>query len=1087
MAVSEAGDFVFGIPSVQTAVIVDGELNEREWFFSAQFPVLHRVDNWGENESGIQLRMQYDTEYVYLAFKIARPAGFESPQIVPPEETLNFTEDRIRLVFCNKNGLIQEFIGNAASELKKPDGSQSDLQYQTKINSTGWQGELKLPYNIESEGELWFNFINEQETPTLLRSALAFQEANNENLWKLIPRGNASVLAFSPGKSEQVDRAAIWYRVINNLDTSTTFSGNFKVALQEETISEILTDSWQIVNEKEGASQSKKLLRYSCQENKFIVGEDKGKYIVSYVFRDQNDAIIAKGLVFFKNQFPISFNLTPYFLTRNIIEINSELKDTPPPNAILVMTVYESGNPDRLVMEKEVEVKGRQSFIEELDTTNWQENSTYHLNFKLIEGTALLAEDAMVFNRPENPVWHQNIFGKKQFIPKPFTPLRYEEGCISVWGRTISLGNNFLPSQIISQNQELLFAPMELSLEIDGVDVSFNDFSKEIIEESKERLALRYRHDNSSFALKVELTAEYDGYLWYDLGIEPKVPITITKAVLRIPLFAEQATFYNIYGQGPGTIPPTAHMSASEYSKGGATTDLMEFPFYPFIWLGNEARGLQFFSESDQHWKVSNTEQIYLIQNKGLYTDFLVHFVNQDKEIKSPICYSFGLMASPVKPIGKRDQYWSGTSIVWGGYGDDPSHFRSEESLEVFKERVLSPWLAEPNKSWELTATRYRDHKISLGNLYGWSPLFGAPFTEDDLFNEKFTLMVRETKKVVPEMKITAYTGWGINKGLSFWDSFGMEMTRKPWEASGWDTMLHCANSSFNDYFSYGVDYMLRYYGLDGVYLDSTGNVPLCNRTGHGCGYFDDEGILHGTYPIRATRELFKRIYKITHCGDDENGIIYLHTSGVPLPIISFTDLLLVAEPGVILWGKLKDIGLNEYRAEYLSDPFGVPTNICWHTFSPHLKLSPNHMEGFALVHGQTIRMEPKGMLHYANGYTNPGYEENKYPLRHIFNLMSEFTGGQEADFYPYWQNQEYLDTQNTDVLGSFYVNSKGEVLLVFCNLSETSQQINVIFQNFNDQLSQVRDPFLDSDILIQNGMFTLDLSSQGYRLLWIK
>jgi len=144
-------------------------------------------------------------------------------------------------------------------------------------------------------------------------------------------------------------------------------------------------------------------------------------------------------------------------------------------------------------------------------------------------------------------------------------------------------------------------------------------------------------------------------------------------------------------------------------------------------------------------------------------------------------------------------------------------------------------------------------------------------------------------------------------------------------------------------------------------------------------------------------------------------------------------------------------------------------------------------MEGFALVHGQTIRMEPKGMLHYANGYTNPGYEENKYPLRHIFNLMSEFTGGQEADFYPYWQNQEYLDTQNTDVLGSFYVNSKGEVLLVFCNLSETSQQINVIFQNFNDQLSQVRDPFLDSDILIQNGMFTLDLSSQGYRLLWIK
>ena len=246
-----ANEFIYGIPEVQSQVVADGEVDEREWIFSAQFPALHRVENWGESDSSIKLRMQYDSENIYLAFQITRPNGFESPQIVPPDELLNFTEDKVRFIFQDANGSRQELVGNAASELKKVVGSQSGYIYKTKSTSTGWQGELQIPYNLESEGEIWFNFINEQETPVISYSSLAYREKENENLWKIIPRNNNLIVSFSPAKSEQVDRSSLWYKMINNHGATSAFIASFKVAFQEGTIGGKISDSWQIAAGKE--------------------------------------------------------------------------------------------------------------------------------------------------------------------------------------------------------------------------------------------------------------------------------------------------------------------------------------------------------------------------------------------------------------------------------------------------------------------------------------------------------------------------------------------------------------------------------------------------------------------------------------------------------------------------------------------------------------------------------------------------------------------------------------------------------------------------------------------------------------------
>ena len=1071
----------YGIPKVQTNVVIDGEINKREWVFSAGLPSFHKLENWEEWDYDTEILMQYDLDNLYLAFKIKRPLDFVKPRVVSPEETLNFAEDRIRIYLKTAVGK-REIVANSEAIVEATNMNQ--LEYKTKLISWGWQGEIKIPLNLEGEGGVWLDFINDQATPTPQVTNLAYRRnLNDENgFWKIIPRGNNAVLFFEPRRTPQVDRSALWFRVRNNQEIQTTADSTFWVDHSRGSNHE-LRELWEQLEGMTPQEQDYSLARYSCTEDRFQVNSEIGRYLVGYAFRDAQGEVFAQGIVFFKNQFSMSSSLTPYFLTSNMIELVTSFGEELPAQAQLNLKLVPADDKDRILWQKELELDSKKKIVQQIPTTDCVEGNVYNVFLELKAENQLLADDILVFNRPPNPSWANNNLGKKAFILPPFEPIDYHDRQIDVWGRSITLGASLLPSRIVSQNEEILAAPINLNLEINQQQVQFENISPEVIEKTEENVTLVYQLQQPDYSIAVKLHSEFDGFLWYDFEIEPKRDITINAARLEIPV-TEAAQLYSAYAKG--TIPTTQQpMAITTMPIGGKLPKQLALPFYAYFWLGNEELGLQYFCESDQYWHVTDPQQVLKVEQKQNQSLFVVTFVDQNYQPKEKINYSFGLMASPVKPIGKRDRYWSTTTITWEGFGPNPRTIKADESFEEFYQRVVVPWGGPPKSGSDTTAHVYANADVKVVSVYGWNRYFGAPYTEDEGLDKKFKTLMEKTKEINPQMQLAPYAGWGINKNLAIWESFGTEMTRQPWEASLSDTMLQCANSSFPDFYLDGLNRLISEFGADGVYLDSTGNVPLCTRSGHGCGYVDDDGVLHGTYPIRATRELMKRIYKQTHnCGRE--GMVYLHTAYFALPIISFADQVLVGEMGVIAWDSLGNIDRDYYKAVMMGEHTGLPTILCWHTHSPYLKIKANQIIGFSLVHGQMTRQEPRAILNYSNKIQAPSYDADSYPLRHIYLLMDSFSKGEGTVFYPYWRNNEFIQLNNNNILASFYTNRDGETLVFLCNLVNSPQRATINF-NLSKPISSVTDPYLDLAVSHTQNSITVDLNPQGYKILLLK
>ena len=1078
---------VLGIPRAQTTVKADGAIDNREWGFSARLPYLHFMECWEEMDFLTSVWAQYDDQNLYLAFQIRRPPGNEKPQVIPPDETQYFAEDRVRILLQWKDGKKTEMIGNAR-ELKDATGKRCDWQYAVKLTSAGWQGEIAIPLPFFKEKEVYFDFINDQATPGARVTCLGYRTTMKEPdvLWKLTTRENLVIQSFLPERTQKSNGRALYYRYINNEENETKAAASFRIIRIDGPLEKNLNELWQRIEKVKFNTREESIGAYGRPESRFKLGAETGRYLIQYLFRDEH-GVLAQGILFVKNQIPFEVTCIPYLLTRRIFELEMKMEQ-PPMGGEIEIELYESGNRKEIITKGKKAVNGEGSIVAEISSAACKPKTNYILEVKLKNASGkTLAEKTIDFYRPENPSWHDNRIGKSVFVPPPWKALEYSNGRIKVWGRETTLGKGLLPEKIISRERELLTGPIELNLKINGASVELKEMQPRIIEQNEEGITLSCAQTGAGYAIKVVLRAEFDGYLWYEVEIDPVGQLTLDEAWLRIPMKSGLAGLFHVEGEGTLRKERKSFLDASPQGK---TPVEQFFPFCSFVWLGNQEVGLQYFCETAQNWNLKNEEEALEIARGEKQTELKVSFVNQAKAVREKVIYGFGLMASPVKPMGKRHQFWSATGIVCQERDKDgkaAAMFAPEESLDAFEERVIKPWAGPPGPRQILSAQSYRDTKVRLSAFRGWSPFFGIPFAEDELFNEKFKRFVQTTKEIAPDIKLTPYTGWGINKNLSFWTPFGREMTRRPFEESGWDTVLHCANSSFTDYFVDALQQALTKYGVDGFYLDSTAVVPCCNRTGHGCGYVDAKGILHGTYPIRAFREFFKRMYKVTHGEVVKDGIIFLH-GDFRLPVTAFSDVLLTAEPGVALWQDLEGIGLENFQATCMGEPYGFKTLICWHYFSPNLKIKTNQMVGYALLHGETIANSPIGLLNYKNGHQDPGYDKDKFPLRHIYLMMDEFCSEESPAFYPYWNNGEFLKTGRQDLLGSFYVNSRGEALLILCNLKNETGRAKINFKLPSGQIREVSDGFLKTTVPInKDGEMEIEFCPQGYRLLRIK
>jgi len=221
----------------------------------------------------------------------------------------------------------------------------------------------------------------------------------------------------------------------------------------------------------------------------------------------------------------------------------------------------------------------------------------------------------------------------------PWTPVKKISGGFAVWGRDYIFKNGIFPVQIINQKRpEFTTAP---TLKFNGINLATIPAVESKL--SKDHVELRGKTDIDGFTISTRTKLEFDGCLRYDFEITPKSNKTVKQLELTLPFNMYDPAFLHFSNGMSGNVEP---VSAKKI-----------LPFTPFIWLGNYDQGVCVFAESDQYWFPADRRDCIEIVKKAGRIELRLKYIVRPQQINTPIKFTVGIMATPVKPIGQHDLF----------------------------------------------------------------------------------------------------------------------------------------------------------------------------------------------------------------------------------------------------------------------------------------------------------------------------------------------------------------------------------------------------------------------------------------------
>ena len=223
--------------------------------------------------------------------------------------------------------------------------------------------------------------------------------------------------------------------------------------------------------------------------------------------------------------------------------------------------------------------------------------------------------------------------------PKPFTPIKATPKEFCCLGRKTTLGNLLLPEQITAAGKSELAGPVRFFSQPD----IFSDIKgrAKVIEQSQDTARWEWNGESPDFTFLGKMTADCDGFCWYEIQIAPKHAVKLRSLGLEIPRIAKTARYLH-----------TASYNWSNVSQG-----LPELggnwsgAFNPYLWLGDEERGLAWCAESDAGWHLQEPAHALKVETHGEVISFKATFLDHEETINSPVTFRFGLQPSPVKTV----------------------------------------------------------------------------------------------------------------------------------------------------------------------------------------------------------------------------------------------------------------------------------------------------------------------------------------------------------------------------------------------------------------------------------------------------
>ncbi|MCR5262767.1 MAG: hypothetical protein K6D94_02760 [Clostridiales bacterium] len=576
----------------------------------------------------------------------------------------------------------------------------------------------------------------------------------------------------------------------------------------------------------------------------------------------------------------------------------------------------------------------------------------------------------------------------------------------SFGSRTFEYGFSPLPEKITVGDSDILAAPASLCLTgSDGKKLVWVDEKpfQVRVEDHTETWSFSGYSEEASMIFNASIRAEEDGYIWCDLVFVPRwyQKPSFSSLCLEIPLKSSIACLVNAC---------SLQTALPQEACGELPSEGIKLPFVPSIWLGCEESGLCLTMETDAEILSADKQSVIEVVPDGDAAVLRVHlFDSVPKGWESdspPAVFGFGLHATPVKV-----------------FKDIPGIGRT---LHVNIESLYNP-------KFENTAKQGIKYIIFHEN---WSIVqnYGFPRSDDEIKEQ-----VRRCHDM--GMKTLAYFGYEYaSNNTDFAENWSRYLIRSPEGRlrGGYERhspsqrdFIVCYNSRYADTLIERVHVAMDVYGFDGIYTDGTLMVFPCANEAHGCGKRDRNGELHYTFPIRAWRDMWKRLAETVH---SRGGIIDSHNGGYCFSALyPFTDTILdgeaLQEKFFSDMSTFSDVGL--LRSQFGGKNFGLPTY-------------------FIIYHNELIDpliacgIEPRfcsfeGVEHISS----------------IWKEMDAF-GTDNAEFLPPWDKSGRLSVSDSGLIRSGWIKKGGDngALVVIYNPGKEDKTVSAAVSGRSKEVS---------------------------------
>ena len=695
---------------------------------------------------------------------------------------------------------------------------------------------------------------------------------------------------------------------------------------------------------------------------------------------------------------------------------------------------------------------------------------TYQVNFSLITNGKTEKTLSNEFTRKIFP-WENNNLGITDQVFPPFKDLKYGKDSIQTVTNKIKFGDTGLYSSVIADGKELLSKPVTLNYRDSSGKSGLKVLSKGFVSEKKNTGKWKSVMKGNGFTLENLVETDYDGCSKFTFTFVPekgKTPV-IQQMYLDIPLKSDLIRLFHIVSAGvirnnPAIKVPAGNgvvWSSTEHANGDMYGNM-----HCYLWLGEMARGLCWFSDSEKEMSLNEKKVAQELIRKGGELTLRIWFANQDMKLDGKRTIVFGMQPSPTKPMPKdwrKPKYEippHGGSAWYGGCATGMGKYPTQNDWEVIDRMKLARETGKLDRAYvESWLNKYwKGHPLYnhvRNHIYGGFVNFmiNRPKSPTMIYFEEYGI-----DQFSPEFRV-------------FQDEWGSyEFTQRKWmDWKDITTTSAAANSvkiipvkSYQDYaLWYGREWMKRGVGL---YFDNVYPKNIFNRH-NSLAYTRKDGQTQPCSAIWTMREYHKRMWVMSRMLQKETKWplqISLHTTNcMCIPILTWTDTMLDLE-----WGWAN--GTRPFPQELLE----IESTARQIGAYPHAHFP---LVGNAVTHPHDAT--------YMSGKAVPEMVKTDWAMRMIYEILRQQYRGMDFrpydkmvyDFgYPnckimnYWDDNYPVKVDN-DAVKSILLNNGKKIMIIFASWSEKPVTVNVK---------------LDSSLKVKNPSFQLKFNKFGAEII---